>query len=139
MTAPPLIVTACIGACGKTNRTARASGKSSSGTIGSKSCPSAPRPCSQITAAVGDGPVSSSSVCSTGSAHEGVEHPLEETLDMRLIDPAHHDHQIVVGIDPDQAASRAAGCPGARFTDVQPPEQAVIRIDRARSPALVDP
>src|SRR5215467_5559141 len=99
MTAPPLIVTACIGACGKTNRMAKASGRSSSGTIGSKSCPSAPRPCSQITAAVGDRPVSSSRVCSTGSAHEGVEHPLVEPLDVRLVDPADHDDQIVVGVD----------------------------------------
>src|SRR5688572_3984980 len=56
MRMPLLIVTGRIGACGNTKRTACSS--SSSGTIGSKSCPSAPRPCSQITAARGSGPVS---------------------------------------------------------------------------------
>jgi len=56
MRMPLLMVTGRIGACGKTKRTGR--GTSSSGTMGSKSCPSAPRPCSQITAAPGSGPVS---------------------------------------------------------------------------------
>src|SRR5262249_53944459 len=56
MRMPWLMVTGRIGACGKTKRTGFAS--SSSGTIGSKSCPSAPRPCSQMTAVSGSGPVS---------------------------------------------------------------------------------
>ena len=45
---PLLIVTGCTGACGKTNRIG-AGGRSSSPTIGTKSRPSAPRPCSQMT------------------------------------------------------------------------------------------
>ncbi len=62
MRMPMLIVTGRIGACGKTKRTGVAAGRPSSGTIGSKSWPSAPRPCSQITAARGFGPVSISIV-----------------------------------------------------------------------------
>src|SRR5688500_266985 len=57
---PLLIVTARTGACGKTKRTAGQSSSTSSGTIGSKSWPSAPRPCSQITLQAGAGPVSTS-------------------------------------------------------------------------------
>src|SRR6267143_436797 len=49
---PPLIVTDRTGACGKTKRIA-ALGNRSSGTIGAKSLPSAPSPCSQMTLAVG--------------------------------------------------------------------------------------
>src|SRR5215813_1101509 len=139
MTAPPLIVTACIGACGNTKRTARPSGRSSSGTIGSKSWASAPRPCSQMTDAVAGRPVSSSSVASTRSAHDGVEEPLEEALDVRLVDPAHDGDEIVFGIDPHEAASGAARRPRAGASDVEPPEQTVLGIDRARPPALVDP
>jgi hypothetical protein len=56
MRMPWLMVTGRIGACGKTKRTGLA--RRSSGTIGSKSWPSAPRPCSQITVAAGFGPVS---------------------------------------------------------------------------------
>ena len=56
MRMPWLIVTGRTGACGKMKRTAP--GSSSSGTIGSKSWPSAPRPCSQMTQAAGLGPVS---------------------------------------------------------------------------------
>src|SRR5262245_39883875 len=56
MTMPLLIVTGCIGACGKTNRIGT-SGRSSSPTIGTKSLPSAPRPCSQITLVAGRGAV----------------------------------------------------------------------------------
>jgi len=54
---PPLIVTGRTGACGKTKRIA-ALGRRSSGTIGAKSLPSAPSPCSQMTLAVGFFPVS---------------------------------------------------------------------------------
>src|SRR5215831_9581392 len=57
ITMPLLIVTGCIGACGKTNRIGT-SGRSSSPTIGTKSLPSAPRPCSQITLVAGRGAVS---------------------------------------------------------------------------------
>src|SRR5262245_52679512 len=53
------MVTGRIGACGKTKRTAAPS-SSSSFTIGTKSLPSAPRPCIQMTAAAGFLPVSSS-------------------------------------------------------------------------------
>src|SRR5262245_54598264 len=56
MRMPLLIVTARTGACGKTKRTGL--GRRNSGTIGSKSWPSAPRPCSQMTEATGFGPVS---------------------------------------------------------------------------------
>src|SRR3981081_713445 len=54
---PPLIVTGRTGACGKTKRIADL-GNRSSGTIGAKSLPSAPSPCSQMTLAVGFFPVS---------------------------------------------------------------------------------
>ena len=60
MRMPLLIVTARTGACGKTKRTATAGGSASSGTIGTKSLPSAPSPWSQMTLAVGCGAVSSS-------------------------------------------------------------------------------
>src|SRR5712692_92031 len=59
MRMPWLMVTGRTGACGNTKRTGF--GSLSSGTTGSKSCPSAPRPCSQITAAAGREPVSISS------------------------------------------------------------------------------
>jgi hypothetical protein len=45
---PLLIVTDRTGACGNTKRRAGQSGETSSGTIGAKSWPSAPRPCSQM-------------------------------------------------------------------------------------------
>src|SRR5712664_2015588 len=57
MRMPPLIVTGWTGACGKTMRIA-ALGSRSSGTIGAKSLPSAPNPCSQMTLAAGFFPVS---------------------------------------------------------------------------------
>jgi len=50
-----LIVTGRTGACGNTKRSGFAS--FSSGTIGSKSCPSAPSPCSQMIDAAGLLPV----------------------------------------------------------------------------------
>src|SRR6056297_2069224 len=55
---PPLIVTGRTGACGNTKRTGRVRALRSCGTIGAKSFPSAPSPCSQITACSGSGPVS---------------------------------------------------------------------------------
>src|SRR3954468_10537589 len=58
------MVTAIVGACGNTNRMAGAASSLSSGTIGAKSLPSAPRPCSQMTAADGFGAVSISIVSS---------------------------------------------------------------------------
>src|SRR6202790_638804 len=61
---PPLMVTGRTGALGKTKRHARSPARTISGTMGSKSCPSAPRPCSQITAAFGLGSVSTSMVSS---------------------------------------------------------------------------
>ncbi len=48
ITKPPLMVTARIGACGNTKRTP-SGGSDNSSTIGTKSFPSAPNPCSQIT------------------------------------------------------------------------------------------
>src|SRR5690606_24497831 len=64
MRMPLLMVTARIGACGNTNRNAGHPNLTSSGTIGSKSWPSAPRPCSHSTAHSGAGPVSCSTVSS---------------------------------------------------------------------------
>src|SRR5690606_6736260 len=55
-------VTGRTGAFGNTKRTRNRDGSRSCGTIGSKSCASAPRPCNQITAASGRAPVSISSV-----------------------------------------------------------------------------
>ena len=60
MRMPLLIVTGRTGAWGKTKRTAL--DRRSSGTIGSKSWPSAPKPCSQMTAACGFDPLSISIV-----------------------------------------------------------------------------
>src|SRR5713101_2177377 len=64
MRMPPLIVTGCTGACGKTKRIA-ARGSRISGTIGAKSLPSAPSPCSQMMLAVGFFPVSISIAASS--------------------------------------------------------------------------
>ena len=50
------MVTGRIGALGKTKRKGACS--FSMGTIGSKSCASAPKPCSQTTQPTGDSPVS---------------------------------------------------------------------------------
>ena len=47
------MVTGMDGACGKIKRTAKFPGSCNSGTMGAKSCPSAPRPCSQIIVASG--------------------------------------------------------------------------------------
>src|SRR3981081_4141851 len=55
-----------VGACGKTKRIAGQPVKSSSRTIGTKSEPSAPRPCIQITETVGLGAVSIWMVSSRG-------------------------------------------------------------------------
>ena len=57
---PLLIVTGRTGACGNTKRSESDFGSRISSTIGTKSLPSAPRPCSQITDAFGCAPVSSS-------------------------------------------------------------------------------
>src|ERR1700729_411638 len=67
MRMPPLMVTGRTGALGNTKRHARSRGRTISGTMGSKSCPSAPRPCSQITAALGFAAVSTSMVSSIGN------------------------------------------------------------------------
>src|SRR5450631_2407822 len=79
MDMPPLMVTGRTGALGKTKRHARSPARTISGTMGSKSCPSAPRPCSQITAAFGLGSVSTSMVSSIlanvlGNAGLGLEY-----------------------------------------------------------------
>src|SRR6266404_8441513 len=66
MDMPPLRVTGRTGAWGKTKRHARSPRCTISGTMGSKSCPSAPRPCSQITLAFGITAVSTSMVSSIG-------------------------------------------------------------------------
>src|ERR1700735_5680587 len=50
---PLLTVTGRTGAFGKMKRGATSSGRRNSGTRGTKSVPSAPRPCSQMTLAVG--------------------------------------------------------------------------------------
>ena len=52
---PPLIVTGCTGACGKTKRTGPTASSSNASAMGTKSFPSAPRPCSTMTLAVGLG------------------------------------------------------------------------------------
>ena len=64
MRIPPLMVTGRTGAFGKTKRQARDPRGTSSGTMGSKSWPSAPNPCSQMIAAFGCGAVSTSMVSS---------------------------------------------------------------------------
>src|SRR5688572_22543656 len=57
---PPLMVTGRTGALGKMKRSCRSSGRGSSRTIGTKSQPSAPRPCIQMMVPTGSGPVESS-------------------------------------------------------------------------------
>ena len=69
---PPLTVTARTGACGNTKRSGGQSRPTSSGTSGAKSWPSAPSPCSQITAWRGLGAVSVSTQGRlTGDLHKG--------------------------------------------------------------------
>src|SRR5882724_12154877 len=63
ITKPPLMVTGRIGACGNTKRMP-SGGSDSSRTIGTKSLPSAPSPCSQMTEWLGFGLVSISITCS---------------------------------------------------------------------------
>ena len=53
MTKPPFIVTGRIGACGKMKRAPPTAARSSSCAMGTKSLPSAPRPCSTIRLAPG--------------------------------------------------------------------------------------
>src|SRR5919197_3369223 len=74
-----------------------------------------------------------------GSARDGGEEPLEEPGDMRLVDPTHHGDQIGLGIDPDETAAGAARGPRARATDVEPPQESVLRVDRTRSPTFGGP
>src|SRR5688572_1098448 len=83
---PLLIVTGRTGACGKTNRIAGAPARSSSFTIGTKSLPSAPSPCSQMTAAVGFLPVSTSIASSrlAMSAPAGLAHVRVQAIDVGL-------------------------------------------------------
>ena len=73
ITIPLLTATGRMGAWGNTNRIATSSGKSISGTIGSKSCPSAPNPCNQITEARADDPVSTSTVSRVSLIQESSE------------------------------------------------------------------
>src|SRR5437773_541406 len=57
------MVTGRSGACGKMNRNARFPGNGSSRTMGTKSQPSAPSPCIQMTVPEGSTPVVSSTCC----------------------------------------------------------------------------
>src|SRR5207249_6445818 len=58
----------------------------------------------------------------TRSALDGAEQALEEAADVRLVDPAHDGDEIVVGIDPDEAAAGAARGPRAGPPDIEPPQ-----------------
>src|SRR5687768_3527241 len=101
---PLLIVTGRTGACGKTNRIAGAPSRSSSFTIGTKSLPSAPRPCSQMTLAAGLFPVSISMVSSRPvmSAPAGLAHVRVEAVDVGL-------HLLARALVDDLAPHDAAG------------------------------
>jgi len=68
---PLLMLTGRLGACGNTKRIAGQCGRTSSGTIGAKSWPSAPSPCSQITDHAGTAPVSCSTVSSIACDSKG--------------------------------------------------------------------
>src|SRR5690606_28748158 len=68
---PPLIVTGRTGALGNTKRMPGPASSPSMGTIGTKSLASAPRPCSQMTAAPGAPPPISSSMVSKTSLMSG--------------------------------------------------------------------
>src|SRR5690606_21916909 len=65
---PPLMVTGRTGAFGKTKRMPGPASSPSMGTTGAKSLASAPRPCSQTTAAPGGVAPSSSSTASMASS-----------------------------------------------------------------------
>src|SRR5262245_10548951 len=67
ITKPLFQVTGRNGACGKMKRTGDAFGNCNCGTMDSKSCPSAPNPCNQTTAADGLGPVSTTTGASNVS------------------------------------------------------------------------
>ena len=66
MAMPPLMVTGRTGACGNTKRMPGQPSRTSSGTIGAKSLPSAPKPCSQMMLQAGYFEVTCSTVCSIG-------------------------------------------------------------------------
>src|SRR5262245_12803185 len=114
MTAPALIVTGWKGACGNTKRVGCEEGRARAGTMGSKSWPSAPSPCSQMTAARGSVPVSTSTVssselivgpaCRRASRDQALHQVLHEPVEAGLVDPAHDGDEVVLGVDPDDVA-----------------------------------
>src|SRR5881397_1664612 len=93
ITYPRLIVTGRIGAWGKTNRRASVSGSSSSATIGSKSWPSAPSPCIQMTDAAGRGPVS---ISTASDEIETGPRPAASVIWMHGLGADGHDFEPIV-------------------------------------------
>src|SRR5256884_1133810 len=125
ITYPRLIVTGRIGAWGKTNRRASVSGSSSSATIGSKSWPSAPSPCIQMTDATGCLPVSSSIASSRSEVLRASAPSTELCQDERVVEA--------------ELAERVVAARGAAVTglDVDLEEQrAIVELER---PELRDP
>src|SRR2546426_7022924 len=130
ITYPRLIVTGRIGAWGKTNRTASVSGSSSSATIGSKSWPSAPSPCIQMTDAAGRGPVSistaSDALVTIADCTAGASAPSTDlSQDKRVVEA--------------ELAERVVAARGATVTGLEvdlEEQRAIVELER---PELRDP
>src|SRR5207249_1490309 len=80
------------------------------------------------------------------SSARGVEHARDEAVDVRLVDPAHDDDEVVLGIDPDDVAAGAARSEGRLGSArelaaprVEPRQEPVLRIQGARPAHLGDP
>ena len=93
---PPFRVTGRTGAWGKTKRSGRVCGRRSSGTMGSKSWPSAPSPCSQMTLAVGAAPVSTSTVWESDMYAPGVREGNARVSMARSV--AGNRHRVLDGV-----------------------------------------
>src|SRR3989449_7795808 len=81
-----------------------------------------------------------------GSARDAVEDELHESAHARLVDPADDGDEVVLRVDEDEVAPRAARrvARGGRARElpasrVEPPEEPVLRVERARPPHLLDP
>src|SRR5690606_29168880 len=144
MGTPPLMVTGRTGACGKTKRRAGQPGRTSSGTMGSKSWPSAPRPCSQRMVHSGLAPVWRSTQSSrfitfcpggrtrdyAGSGASALQPPAarhpgrgkQYLPELIAADPeAGHGHRQVVVPHAPEALAVALGQPRPGLVEVAPP------------------
>src|SRR5882672_8838358 len=136
MRMPPLIVTGRTGACGNTKRIA-ALGNRSSGTMGAKSLPSAPSPCSQMMLAVGFFPVS----ISIASSSSGIGDSSLFRADLRLGPEGFHHFLVCLHVgSADKVDAVGDGCEDARddLLAVLVPEAFERFADRFRLAGQVD-